>query len=70
MYKMRCGIPNAYILDTTMYKMQVSFCSYCTISVPISKTLTGTYEAVTHVYLRCVVIERSIPLHILSLITK
>ena len=21
MFKMRCGIPNAYILDTTMYKM-------------------------------------------------
>jgi len=22
---MRCGIPNAYILDKTMYKMHVSF---------------------------------------------
>ena len=28
--KMRCGIPNAYILDKTMYKMYVSFCSYST----------------------------------------
>jgi len=24
--KMRCGIPNAYILDKTMYKIHVSFC--------------------------------------------
>jgi len=24
--KMCCGIPNAYILDKTMYKMHVSFC--------------------------------------------
>jgi len=31
MFKMRCGIPNAYILDITMYKMHVSFCSYCTM---------------------------------------
>jgi len=28
--KMRCGIPNADILDKTMYKMHVS-CSYSTI---------------------------------------
>ena len=28
MFKMRCGIPNAYILDITMYKMHVSFCSF------------------------------------------
>ena len=27
MFKMRCGIPNAYILDITMYKMHVSLCS-------------------------------------------
>ena len=26
-FKMRCGIPNAYILDKTMYKMHVSLCS-------------------------------------------
>ena len=41
---MRCGIPNAYILDMNMYKMHVSFCSYCTIRISVSKTLTGTYE--------------------------
>ena len=39
MFKMRCWIPNAYILDITMYKMHVSFCSYFTIRIPISKTL-------------------------------
>jgi len=44
MFKMRCGIPKAYILDMTMYKMHVSLCSYCTIRIPTSKTLTGTYE--------------------------
>ena len=44
MFKTRCGIPNAYILDITMYKTHVSFCSYCIIRIPISKTLTGTYE--------------------------
>ena len=42
--KMRCGIPNAYILDKTMYKMYVSFCSYCTIGIPNFKNLTGTYD--------------------------
>jgi len=25
MFKIRCGIPNAYILDITMYKMHVSY---------------------------------------------
>ena len=44
MFKMRCGIPNTYILDITMYKMHVSLYSYCTIRVPISKILTGIYE--------------------------
>jgi len=44
MFKMRCGIPNAHILDITMYKMPVSLCYYCTIRILISKTLTGTYE--------------------------
>jgi len=44
MFKMRCGIPNAYILDRTMYKMHVSVCSYYTIRTLISKTLTSTYE--------------------------
>jgi len=36
---MRCGIPNAYILDTTMYKMHVSLCYYCAIRISTSKTL-------------------------------
>jgi len=44
MLKMRCGIPNAYILDITMYKMHVSLCSYCTIRILIAETLIGTYE--------------------------
>jgi len=26
--KIRCGFPNAYILDKTMYKMPMSLCSY------------------------------------------
>ena len=43
MFKMRCGIPNAYFLYTTMYKMHVSLYSYYTIRILISKTLTGTY---------------------------
>jgi len=43
MFKMRCGIPNAYILDKTMYKMHVSLCYYYTIRILIYKTLTGTY---------------------------
>ena len=38
MFKMRCGVPKACILDKTMYKIHVSFCSYCTIGIPISKT--------------------------------
>jgi len=29
---MRCGIPNAYILDITMYKMHVSCILYIVIS--------------------------------------
>jgi hypothetical protein len=44
MFKMRCGIPNLYILDKTIYKMHVSLCSYCTIRIPISKTLAGICE--------------------------
>ena len=43
MFKMRCGIPYAYILDITMYQIHVS-CSYCAIRIPISETLTGMYE--------------------------
>jgi len=44
MFKMRCVIPNAYILDITMYKMHVSLCSYYTIKILISEPLTVTYE--------------------------
>ena len=35
MFKMRSGIPNAYILDITMYKMHVSLCSYYTTRILI-----------------------------------
>ena len=49
--KMRCGIPNAYILNKTMYKMNVSSCSYCTIGIPNFKALTGIYErGYTYIY--------------------
>ena len=44
MFKMRRGIPNDYILDVTMYKTHVSLCSYYTIRIRISETLTGTCE--------------------------
>ena len=37
--KMRCGIPYAYILDKTMYKMHMSLFSSCTIRISISKSL-------------------------------
>ena len=54
MYKMRCGIPNAYILDTTMYKMHVSLCYHYTISILISKTITDTCEeGYTYVFEMC-----------------
>ena len=54
MFKMCCGIPNAYILDKTMYKMHVSLCSYCTIRVLIFKTLTGSYKGgYTYVFDMC-----------------
>ena len=71
MFKMRCGIPNAYILDITMYKMHVSLCSYCTIRIPISKTLTGTHEGgYTYVFEMCCYRQRWILLYILLLIIK
>ena len=54
MFKLRCGIPNAYILDITVYKMHVSLCSYCTVRILICKTLTGTYEeGYTYVFEMC-----------------
>ena len=47
---MRCRIPNAYIL----YKMHVSLCSHYTIRIPVSKTLTDTYEGgYTYVFEMC-----------------
>ena len=53
-FKMRCGIPNTYILDITMYKMHVLLCYDCTIRILISKTLTGTYEgSYTYVFEIC-----------------
>ena len=44
--KMRYAIPNVYILDKTIYKMHVSFCSYGTIGIPNFKTLR--FEEGTH----------------------
>jgi len=48
--KIRCGIPNIYILDKTMYKIHVSFCSYCTIEIPISRTSPVHMKEVTSIY--------------------
>ena len=71
MFKMRCDIPNAYILHITMYKMHVSFCSYYTIRTLVSKTLTGTYEGgYTYVYEMCCYRTLDIVIYILLLITK
>jgi len=70
MFKMRCGIPNVYVLDITMNKMYVSLCSYYTIGILVSKTLTGTYEGGYTTYLRCVVIELWLLLYKMLLITK
>jgi len=54
MFKMRCGISNAYILDIPMYQMHVSLCSYDTIRILISKTVTGTCEGgYTYVFKMC-----------------
>jgi len=54
MFKMCCGIPNAYILDIIIYKMHVSLCSYYTIRLLISKSLAGMYEeSYTYVFEMC-----------------
>ena len=54
MFKMRCEIPKAYILDITMYKMHVLLCYYYTIRTLISKTLTGIHEGgYTYVFEMC-----------------
>jgi len=72
MFKTRCGIPSAYILVITMYKMHVSLCYYYnTIRILISKTLTGTYEGdYTYVFEMCCYRTLDIVLYILLLITK
>ena len=68
MFKMRCGIPNAYILDITMYKMHLSLCSYCTVRILTSKTSTGTYEGgYTYVFEICCYRQRWILLYVLLL---
>ena len=70
MFKMRCGIANAYILNITLYKMHVS-CSYYTIRIFISKTLTSTYEGgYTYVFEMCCYRTLDIVIYILLLITK
>ena len=70
MFKMRCGIPKAYILDITVYKMHVLLCAYYTIRILISKTLTGTYDGgYTYVFEMCYR-TLDIVLYILLLITK
>ena len=51
--------------------MHVSFCSYCTIGILISKTLTGTYEGgSTYVFEMCCYRTLDIILYILLLFTK
>jgi len=70
MFKMRCGIPNAYILNITTYETHVLFCSYYTIRILISKTLTGTYEGgYTYLFETCCYRTLDIVLYILLLIT-
>jgi len=75
MFKMRCGIPNAYILDITVYKTHVSLCYNYTVRILVSKTLTGTYEGgYTYVFMVCCYRQRGmllfIYIYILLLITK
>jgi hypothetical protein len=49
--------------------MHVSFCSYCTIRIPISNTLTGAYEGgYTYVFEVCC--YRMLDIVMLLLITK
>ena len=55
-FKMRCGIQNAYILDIIMYKMYVSLCSCYTIRILISKNFAVGMKEVKRMYLRCVYI--------------
>ena len=48
MFKMRCGIPNAYILDITMYKMHVSLCYYYTIRIRESPFSQPVHQTATY----------------------
>ena len=67
MFKLRCEIPSACILDITMYKMHVSLCSYYTIRILISKTLSGTYEGgYTYVFEMCCYRTLDIVIYIVS----
>jgi len=43
-FKMHCGIPNAYILDITMYKLQVPLVLIIQLEYFDCKILTGTYK--------------------------
>jgi len=44
MFKMHSGIPNAYILDITMYKIPVPFFLVTQPEYFSSKILTSTYK--------------------------
>jgi len=64
MFKMRCEIPNVYILDKTMYKMHVSLCSYYITRILTCETLTGTYEVHAYVFKMCFYRTLEIVIHI------
>ena len=67
---MHRGIPNAYILDITMYKIHVSLV-LTIVRILISKTLTVTYKGdYTSVFeIRCCR-QRCVLLYIFLLITE
>ena len=44
MFELHCGIPNACLLDITMYKMHVAFILMILPEYFSSKILTGTYH--------------------------
>jgi len=48
MFEMCCGIPNAYSLDITMYKMQVPLVLIIEVEYFGYKILTGTYKGGDH----------------------
>jgi len=59
MFKMRCVIPNAYILDITVYKMHVSLC-YCTIRIAYFYNF-NRYIQIPPLYVPVKVLEISYP---------